>query len=81
MVLDNNDLLTDVELVGQTLVVDHLHLLGRLDRDGARGDAVEVVVLDHESVRLRDLEARQRDVSEPVPVQHQLLHFVCLYLT
>ena len=62
------------------LVVDHLHLLGRLDGDGARGDAVEVVVLDDESVSLRDLEAGQGDVSEPVPEQHQLLHFVCLYL-
>ena len=41
---------------------------------------MEVVVLDDESVRLGDLEARQRDVREPVPEQHQLLHFVCLYL-
>ena len=49
MILDNNDLLTDVELVGQTLVVDHLHrplgrhnLLHRLQVELAAALGVEI---------------------------------------
>ena len=51
------------------LVVDHLHLLGGLDNDGARRDAVEVVVGDDQLVGVHNLQPRQWDVSEPVLVQ------------
>ena len=62
------------------LVVDHLHLLGGLDDDGAGRDPVEVVVGDDELVCVHDLQPRQRDVSEPVLVQDQFLHPVRVYL-
>ena len=66
--------------VDTELVVDDLHLLGGLDDDGAGGDAVEVVVGDDQLVRVNNLQPGQRDVSEPILVQDQFLHPVCVYL-
>ena len=41
---------------------------------------MEVVVGDDQFVRVNNLQPGQRDVSEPILVQDQFLHPVCVYL-